>query len=39
MPRALRYDNGRLYGYITAEAETEFGSVSTPFYVGLVKQE
>ncbi len=39
MRMTLRYDDGRLYGYITAEAETEFGSVSTPFYVALAKQE
>jgi hypothetical protein len=39
MRLTLTHDDGRLYGYITSDAETEFGSVSTPFYVRLVKQE
>jgi CubicO group peptidase (beta-lactamase class C family) len=39
MRLTLRHDDGRLYGYITSDAETESGSVSTPFYVGLLKQE
>jgi CubicO group peptidase (beta-lactamase class C family) len=39
MRLTLSHDDGRLYGYVASDAETEFGSVSTPFYVGLVKQE
>jgi CubicO group peptidase (beta-lactamase class C family) len=39
MRLTLTHDDGRLYGYITSDTETEFGSVSTPFYVRLVKQE
>lgn len=39
MRLTLRHDDGRLYGYLASDAETESGSVSTPFYVGLVKQE
>lgn len=30
----LRHDDGRLYGFLTSETETEFGSVSTPFTLG-----
>lgn len=39
MSVTLRHDDGRLYGFLTSVTETQFGSVSTPFYVGLVKQE
>lgn len=35
----IRHDDGRLYGFLTSVADTQFGSVSTPFYIGLVKQE
>jgi CubicO group peptidase (beta-lactamase class C family) len=35
----LWHDDGRLYGFVTSEAETEFGSVSTPFYVELIQQK
>jgi CubicO group peptidase (beta-lactamase class C family) len=39
MDVTLRHADGRLYGFVTSAADTEFGSVSIPFYVGLVKQE
>ncbi|HSM18330.1 MAG TPA: serine hydrolase domain-containing protein [Gemmatimonadales bacterium] len=37
MHLTLRHDGERLYGFLSSRTETEFGSLSIPFYVRLTK--